>query len=75
MYWAKAFAAITGDELIQAHFIPLAHALAANEPVIVAELANAQGAPVDLGGYYRLDAAKAEKAMRPSETLNKLLIA
>lgn len=75
MYWAQALAAQTGDEQLQAHFIPLAHALAANEPVIVAELANAQGAPVDLGGYYRLDAAKAEKAMRPSETLNKLLIA
>lgn len=75
MYWAQALAAQTGDEQLQAHFIPLAHALAANEQVIVAELANAQGAPVDLGGYYCLDAAKAEKAMRPSETLNKLLIA
>lgn len=75
MYWAQALAEQTGDEQLQAHFIPLAHALAANEQVIVAELATAQGAPVDLGGYYRLDAAKAEKAMRPSETLNKLLIA
>ncbi|MGE6453170.1 NADP-dependent isocitrate dehydrogenase [Shewanella baltica] len=75
MYWAQALAAQTGDEQLQAHFIPLAHALAANEQVIVAELVTAQGAPVDLGGYYRLDAAKAEKAMRPSETLNKLLIA
>ncbi|MDT3337385.1 NADP-dependent isocitrate dehydrogenase [Shewanella sp. SP1S1-7] len=75
MYWAQALAAQTGDEQLQAHFIPLAHALAANEQVIVAELATAQGAPVDLGGYYRLDAVKAEKAMRPSETLNKLLIA
>lgn len=75
MYWAQALAAQTKDEQLQAHFIPLAHALATNEQVIVAELNNAQGAPVDLGGYYRLDAAKAEKAMRPSETLNKLLIA
>lgn len=75
MYWAHALAAQTKDEQLQAHFIPLAHALSANEQVIVAELNNAQGAPVDLGGYYRLDAAKAEKAMRPSETLNKLLIA
>ncbi|MDI5830585.1 NADP-dependent isocitrate dehydrogenase [Shewanella xiamenensis] len=75
MYWAQALAAQTKDEQLQAHFIPLAHALSANEQVIVAELNNAQGAPVDLGGYYRLDAAKAEKAMRPSETLNKLLLA
>ncbi|MGL5046890.1 MAG: NADP-dependent isocitrate dehydrogenase [Shewanella sp.] len=75
MYWAQALASQASDEQLQAHFIPLAHALAANEQVIVAELATAQGAPVDLGGYYRLDAAKAEKTMRPSETLNKLLIA
>ncbi|QYJ80227.1 NADP-dependent isocitrate dehydrogenase [Shewanella acanthi] len=75
MYWAQALAAQTQDEQLQAHFTPLAESLTANELVIVAELNNAQGAPVDLGGYYRLDAAKAEKAMRPSETLNKLLIA
>ncbi|MGL6124423.1 MAG: NADP-dependent isocitrate dehydrogenase, partial [Shewanella sp.] len=75
MYWAQALASQASDEQLQAHFIPLAHALAANEQVIVAELTTAQGAPVDLGGYYRLDAAKAEKTMRPSETLNKLLIA
>ncbi|PTA50442.1 NADP-dependent isocitrate dehydrogenase [Shewanella morhuae] len=74
MYWAQALAAQASDEQLQAHFIPLAHALAVEEQVIVAELATAQGAPVDLGGYYRLDAAKAEKAMRPSETLNKLLV-
>ncbi|GIU04483.1 NADP-dependent isocitrate dehydrogenase [Shewanella morhuae] len=74
MYWAQALAAQASDEQLQAHFIPLAHALAVEEQVIVAELATAQGAPVDLGGYYRLDAAKAEKAMRPSATLNKLLV-
>ena len=74
MYWAQALAAQANDEQLQAHFIPLAHSLAVDEQVIVAELATAQGAPVDLGGYYRLDAAKAEKAMRPSETLNKLLM-
>ena len=74
MYWAQALAAQANDEQLQAHFIPLAHALAVDEQVIVAELATAQGAPVDLGGYYRLDAAKAEKAMRPSATLNKLLV-
>lgn len=75
MYWAQALAEQTKDEQLQTHFIPLAHALMVNEKVIVAELNNAQGAPVDLGGYYRLDVAKAQKAMRPSETLNKLFTA
>ena len=32
-----------------------------------------QGHPVDLGGYYRPDAAKAEAAMRPSERFNAAL--
>ncbi|MGL4899106.1 MAG: NADP-dependent isocitrate dehydrogenase, partial [Shewanella sp.] len=73
LYWAKALAGQTKDEQLQAHFIPLAEALAANESVIVAELNHAQGTAVDLGGYYRLDATKAEQAMRPSQTLNRLL--
>jgi isocitrate dehydrogenase len=37
-------------------------------------LNGAQGPAVDLGGYYRLDAAKAEQAMRPSATLNQFVI-
>lgn len=32
-----------------------------------------QGPAVDLGGYWMPDPAKAAKAMRPSETLNKIL--
>ena len=32
-----------------------------------------QGAPVDIGGYYQPDEAKAAAAMRPSKTLNAVL--
>ena len=32
-----------------------------------------QGSPVDLGGYYRPDDAKATAVMRPSQTLNQAL--
>ena len=32
-----------------------------------------QGHPVDIGGYYRPDDAKADAVMRPSETLNAAL--
>lgn len=73
LYWAKALATQDNDADIKAYFTPLAQALSDNEAKIVAELNAAQGAPVDLGGYYRLDAAKAEAAMRPSATLNSLL--
>jgi len=34
-----------------------------------------QGKPVDIGGYYRPDVAKASKAMRPSATFNGALAA
>ncbi|WP_137226910.1 NADP-dependent isocitrate dehydrogenase [Shewanella sp. MEBiC00475] len=74
MYWAQALAQQTVDPELAAHFVPLAQALATNEAVILAELNGSQGPAVDLGGYYRLDAAKAEHAMRPSATLNQFIV-
>lgn len=70
MYWAEALASEPGFE---AEFGPLYQALSENEPKISAELMAAQGAKVDLGGYYHLDHAKAEKVMRPSDTLNGII--
>ena len=75
LYWAQALAAQTSDPELAAKFTKLATDLLSNEAVIVAELNAAQGPAVDLGGYYRLDAAKAEKAMRPSKTLNSFIVA
>jgi isocitrate dehydrogenase len=49
--------------------------LANNKDVIVAELGEAQGEAVDLGGYYALDAALTTAVMRPSKTFNAALIA
>ena len=40
---------------------------------IVSEFAEAQGTPVDIGGYYHPDPAKATMAMRPSKTFNSIL--
>jgi len=73
LYWAQALAAQTKDAELQARFKPLAEALAGNETKINGELIAAQGKPVDLGGYYLPDAAKASAAMRPSATLNAAL--
>ena len=75
MYWAQALAEQNADAALKAKFTPLATALSANEAKIVAELATAQGKPQDLGGYYRLDAEKTSKAMRPSATFNAALAA
>ena len=75
LYWAQALAAQTKDKELQARFKPLAETLAANEDKINGELIGAQGKPVDLGGYYLPDSAKASTAMRPSATLNTALAA
>jgi isocitrate dehydrogenase len=73
MYWAQALAAQSKDAELQARFKPLAETLEKNEAKINAELIGAQGKPVDVGGYYLPDDAKASAAMRPSKTLNDAL--
>jgi isocitrate dehydrogenase len=75
LYWAQALAAQSKDAEIQARFAPLAKALTDNEAKIIAELASAQGKPVDMGGYYHPDFAKTSAAMRPSATFNAALAA
>jgi isocitrate dehydrogenase len=69
-YWAEAMAKQTADAELAERFAPLADALAREQATIDAELLAAQGHPVDLGGYYAPDPAKATAAMRPSPTLN-----
>ena len=73
MYWTQALAAQTEDAELQAHFVPLAKALADNEQQIIAELQSVQGHPVDIGGYYMADAEKCKVIMRPSATFNAIL--
>ncbi len=73
LYWAQALAAQDADAELKARFAGPAAQLAANEAKITAELLAAQGAPVDVGGYYRPDDEAAERAMRPSPTLNAII--
>jgi isocitrate dehydrogenase len=73
MYWAEAMANQTEDTDLAARFSTLHKALADNEESIVGELNAAQGAPVDIGGYFIPDFDKASGAMRPSSTLNAAL--
>ncbi len=73
MYWADALAAQTEDAELAAYFAPMAEELKANEAAIVAEMAAAQGAPADTGGYYNPDPAKLDAVMRPSATLNAII--
>ena len=73
LYWAEALAKQSQDSELQARFAPIAQKLAANEEKIVQELNDAQGNPVDIGGYYLPDDEMASKAMRPSATLNAIV--
>jgi isocitrate dehydrogenase len=73
LYWAQALAAQGDDDALKAEFAPVATQLAEAESKIVAELTAAQGAPVELGGYYHPDADKRDAAMRPSPSLNAII--
>ena len=73
LYWAQALAAQTTDPELKGIFTPIAEKLAAGEKQIVGEMVAVQGKPVDIGGYYLPDEAKASAALRPSQLLNAVL--
>ncbi|PIE02153.1 MAG: isocitrate dehydrogenase (NADP(+)) [Acidobacteria bacterium] len=73
LYWAKALAEQDKDKAMKKRFAALASALQEKEKEIVRELIVIQGKPVDIGGYYLPDCDLAEKAMRPSSTLNAII--
>ncbi len=71
-YWAQALAN-SDDADLSAKFAPIAKALQENESKILEELLAIEGKAQDIGGYYHPDTAKADAAMRPSATLNKII--
>jgi isocitrate dehydrogenase len=71
-YWANALASSDNADLA-AKFAPVAKALTDNEDKIISELLGAAGKSQDIGGYFKPDDTKAEKAMRPSATLNSII--
>ena len=73
LYWAQILAKQAKDQELQARFTEVARQMADNEEKIVQELNDAQGQPMDIGGYYRPDNEMIAKAMRPSATLNAIV--
>ncbi len=73
LYWAQELAAQTQDPDVAHAFTTVAESLAEHEDQIVDELANAQGQPVDLGGYYLPNREVATEVMRPSATFNQIV--
>ena len=69
LYWANELAnSELGDK-----FKGLAEFLNANKEQIANELNGNQGSPADVGGYYKLDDAKADAVMRSSKLFNEAL--
>jgi isocitrate dehydrogenase len=73
LYWARALASQDEDPSMKERFGKLADALGQNEDTIMKELTDAQGQPVDLGGYFYPDPEKASLVMRPSAVFNDLI--
>ena len=72
-YWAEALAKQSDDSELSEIFAPVAEALSSQEAAINDELIAAQGAAVEIGGYFHPDEKLASDAMRPSATLNSIL--
>ncbi len=73
LYWAEELAAQSQDEALATHFATVAQRIRNQEEEIATELIQAQGVPVDMGGYYDPDDAKVAAAMRPSQEWNRIV--
>ncbi|GLB65725.1 NADP-dependent isocitrate dehydrogenase [Arthrobacter mangrovi] len=72
-YWAQELAKQDQDAELATAFAPVAEALTGSEEQINSELLGVQGAPAEIGGYYRPEDEKASAVMRPSAKLNEIL--
>ena len=73
MYWAEEVANQSEDPELADEFKALSEALSSNKDKIISELAECQGTPAALDGYYHAKRETVKKVMRPSATLNAAL--
>ncbi len=73
LYWAEALAEQNEDAELKEAFKPLAEKMRESIDTIIKEIADAEGNPVDINGYYFPDEDKLLKAMMPSKTLVSIL--
>ena len=66
LYWAEYMSSLNPA------YAPLYESMKSQRAKIVEEHVGVQGRPVDIGGYYKLDFQKCERAMRPSGTMNEI---
>lgn len=73
LYWAEALAQQNEDKELKDEFTKVFETLNSNKESILKELIEAQGKPVDIGGYFMPDEEKVARQMRPSQTLNAVI--
>jgi isocitrate dehydrogenase len=73
LFWAQELAAQNDDAELKAQFTQIAADLESQKDQIVAELNDAQGPAMSVGGYFQPNDELAFKAMRPSSTFNDIL--
>ncbi|WP_026934719.1 NADP-dependent isocitrate dehydrogenase [Christiangramia echinicola] len=73
LYWAEALSTQTSNTDLNIYFGRIAKMMEDNQEKILQDLLDAQGSPVDIGGYYEPDEELTKKAMRPSNKLNEIL--
>eukprot|EP00747_Dinoflagellata_sp_TGD_P142620 gnl/TRDRNA2_/TRDRNA2_176270_c0_seq1.p1 gnl/TRDRNA2_/TRDRNA2_176270_c0~~gnl/TRDRNA2_/TRDRNA2_176270_c0_seq1.p1 ORF type:complete len:759 (+),score=227.76 gnl/TRDRNA2_/TRDRNA2_176270_c0_seq1:77-2353(+) len=72
-YWSEELAKQDEEPSLKATFAAAAKELSESEGKILQDMIDCQGAKVDIGGYYRVDKAKTDAAMQPSETFNGII--
>ncbi len=73
LYWAQGLAKQDKDKELKEQFTKIAGDLEAQKEKILQDLIEVQGEHVEISGYYYPTEDLVSKAMRPSETLNKIL--
>lgn len=73
LYWAEALANQEKDLDLKHEFASVFKNLQAKEVIIVEELNSIQGVQVNIDGYYYPNEILTSNAMKPSDTLNKIL--
>jgi len=72
-YWAEELSKQEQNADLKGAFDKVSQELSAKEATVLKEMIECQGSPVDIGGYYKLDKAKADAAMNPSQTFNSII--
>ena len=73
LYWAQYLSENVKDSILSKYYNNLFNDLKSNEEIILKELSACSGTEVDLSGYFHPDPAKVKRAMRTSETFNKII--